>query len=251
MSRIRVRAVLAVAAAAVMAVPGVATGETRPVRERCDRLPQGDEPVVLDPDDFTTRIDHPYWPMRPGTVWHYVEKGGGQTQRVTVEVTRDTELIEGVEARVVRDIVREDGRVVEDTLDWYAQDASGSLWYLGEDTRSYDEDGTVSTEGSWRHGADGAYAGVLLPARPTAGCAYREEYRPGLAEDRAVVLARSEAARVPAGFFSRLLHTANTTPLEPDLLENKFYAPGVGPVLEVDLSPSFSRAVLRRVETPR
>ncbi|MBA3782123.1 MAG: hypothetical protein H0X12_09770 [Nocardioides sp.] len=201
----------------------------------------------LDPADFTTRIDHPYWPMRPGTVWHFVEHGDGETQRVTVTVTRRTTLIEGVEARVVHDVVRSSGRITEDTLDWYAQDSGGSLWYLGEHTHAYDEDGTVSTEGSWRHGVDGAYAGVLLPGRPRPGCAYREEFRAGVAEDRAVILARSEAVKVPAGFFRHLLHTANTTPLEPTVLENKFYARGVGPVLEVDLSPSFSRAVLVRV----
>ncbi len=253
MDRRRVASALAALTVAVSvsasAAPG--SGAAAGARDRCGRLPSGSEAVRLDPADFTTRIDHPYWPMRPGTVWHLVEKGGGETQRVTITVTRRTTRIDGITARVVHDVVRSAGRVVEDTLDWYAQDSRGNLWYLGEDTHAYDEDGTVSTEGSWRHGVDGAYAGVLLPARPRPGCGYREEYRRGVAEDRALVLARSEAAQVPAGLFRRLLHTANTTPLEPTLLENKFYARGVGPVLEVDLSPSFSRAVLVRVEHRR
>ena len=250
MSRAPARAALAAltVAAAVAASATTGSGAAEPTRDRCGSLPTGSEPVQLDPADFTTRIDHPYWPMRPGTVWHLVERGGGETQRVTVTVTHRTTRIAGIRARVVHDVVRSGGRIVEDTYDWYAQDSRGSLWYLGEDTRAFDEDGTVSTAGSWRHGVDGAYAGVLLPARPRPGCSYREEYLRGEAEDRAVVLARSEAAEVPAGFFRRLLHTANTTPLEPRLLENKFYARGVGPVLEVDLSPSYSRAVLVRVE---
>ncbi len=224
-----------------------------PAVDRCAQpgpyaLPRGSEPVVLDPEDFTTRIDHPYWPMRPGTVWHLVETADGETQRVTVTVTHRTRMIAGIEARVVHDIVRSHGEIVEDTLDWYAQDSGGNLWYLGEATEEYENGEVVSTEGSWEHGRDGAYAGVLLPARPRVGCAYREEFRPGEAEDRALVLARREAAEVPAGYYRRLLQTSNTTPLEPRLLENKFYARGVGPVLEVDLSPSFSRGVLVRVE---
>lgn len=235
--------------------PGTA-GAAAPAADECAQpgpygLPHGGETVDLDPRDFTTKIDHPYWPMRPGTVWHLVEKGDGGTQRVTVTVTDRTRLIQGIEARVVHDVVRSGGQVVEDTQDWYAQDSGGSIWYLGEATAEYENGKVVSTEGSWEHGRDGAQAGILLPARPEAGCAYREEYLAGEAEDRALVLAHREAARVPAGFYENLLHTANTTPLHEDLLENKFYARGVGPVLEVDLSPSFGRAVLTRVDRQR
>lgn len=103
----------------------------------------------------------------------------------------------------------------------------------------------------WEYGRDGAQAGIFLPARPETGCAYREEYLAGEAEDRALILSDQEAAKVPAGFYKNLLHTANTTPLHEDLLENKFYARGVGPVLEVDLFPSFGQAVLTRVDRRR
>lgn len=235
--------------------PGTA-GAAAPAADRCAQpgpygLPHGSERVDLDPRDFTTRIDHPYWPMRPGTVWHLVEKGDGGTQRVTVTVTDRTRLIQGIEARVVHDVVRSGGEVVEDTQDWYAQDSGGSIWYLGEATAEYENGEVVSTEGSWEHGRDGAQAGILLPARPRQGCTYREEYLAGEAEDRALVLSDREPAKVPAGTYRHLLHTANTTPLQPVLLENKFYARGVGPVLEVDLSPSFARAVLVRVEHRR
>jgi hypothetical protein len=210
-------------------------------------LPRGAEVVDLDPADFSARIDHPYWPMRVGTVWHYVERGGGVTQRVTVSVTRRTRLVDGIRARVVHDVVREQGGIVEDTHDWYAQDSGGSVWYLGEATAEYDGGSLVSTEGSWEHGIDGAQAGVLLPARPVVGCRYREEYKPGEAEDRALILARSESITTPTGHYRQVLHTANSTPLEPDVLENKLYAGGVGPVVEIDLSPGWSRSVLVRV----
>ncbi len=214
------------------------------------QLPHGATPVRLDPDDFTVRIDNPYWPMRPGTVWRYREESDGDTQQVTVRVTHRTVLIEGVRARVVHDVVSEDGQVVEDTSDWYAQDAGGSLWYLGEDTRELEDGQVVGTEGSWQHGRDGAQAGVILPARPRPGCAYREEYLAGEAEDQALVLARSESVDTPTGLHHQVLHTANWSPLEPTVLENKLYARGVGPVIEIDLSPEPSRADLVSVTRP-
>jgi len=212
--------------------------------------PQGSTPVKLRPRDFTTRIDNPYWPMRPGTIWKYVESNADETQRIRVRVTHRTKLIKGVRARVVRDVVRSGGELVEDTRDWYAQDSGGNIWYLGEATKEYENGKVVSTEGSWRHGRDGAQAGILIPARTHAGCSYREEYLKGEAEDQALVLSRQESIKTPTGFHRRVLHTANSTPLEPDILENKFYARGVGPVLEIDVSPTWARAELVKVIRP-
>jgi hypothetical protein len=247
-----------VAATVLAATLGLSAGPaaggpaTERQTDRCDQpgpydLPQGGERVDLRAKHFTTRIDHPYWPMRPGTTWHYVERGGGEVAKVRVRVTHRTKLIAGIKARVVRDVVSVDGEVVEDTRDWYAQDTGGNLWYLGENTQEYEDGEVVSTEGSWQHGRDGGQAGVILPARPRAGCRYREEFLAGEAEDRAEVLSTRESLRTPTGFHEHVVHTANTTPLEPAILENKFYARGVGPVLELDLSPEFGRAVLVRV----
>ncbi len=209
--------------------------------------PQAGEPVQLRPADFSTHIDNPYFPMRPGTVWTYRETDGKDVERIRVKVLKRTTMIEGIRARVVRDVARSDGEVVESTFDWYAQDSGGSIWYLGEATKSYDDDGTVSTEGSWRHGKDGAQAGLLMPAKPRVGCDYREEYLAAEAEDRAAILAKSETLKVPTGSYRRVLHTTNSTPVEPDILENKFYARGVGPVAEFTISPSLSSAVLLSV----
>jgi hypothetical protein len=251
-----VRAAAVTACAMVVAgVPPTDAGPDVPAASRCEQpgpydLPRGGEPVDLDPADFTARIDHPYWPMETGTIWRYVERGGGDVQRVTVTVTRRTRLIAGIRARVVHDVVRENGEVVEDTRDWYAQDAGGSIWYLGEATAEYDDGRLVSTAGSWEHGVDGAQAGVVLPARPRAGCRYREEHKPGEAEDRALVLGRTESLDTPTGFHRDVLHTANTTPLEPGHLENKLYARGIGPVVEIDLAPDWSRTELVEV-SPR
>jgi hypothetical protein len=217
----------------------------------CVGLPQGRETVVLDPDDFTTRIDNPYWPMVPGTTWHYVERESGEKRTVTVRVTRRTRVIEGVRARVVHDVVRdEDGVILENTWDWFAQDSHANIWYLGERTREYEDGVPVNQEGSFQHGRAGAQAGVVVPGRPRTGCAYREEFLAGEAEDRARILSTTERIQTRFGLRHRVLQTANTTPLEPDVLENKFYARGLGPVLELSVSPDLGSAVLVRVERP-
>jgi len=211
-------------------------------------LPHGGQPVNLDPADFTTRIDNPYWPMRAGSRWVYRETDSeGARQRVVVTVTHRTRMIaNGITARVVHDVVSEDGEPVEVTNDWYAQDRAGRIWYLGEDTTEYENGKPGSTAGSFEAGVDGAQPGVIMPARPKAGQRYREEYYAGHAEDRARVMSLREKAEVPFGFFARTLMTRNTNPLEPRALEYKFYARGVGPVLAVGVSGGSDREELLR-----
>ena len=200
-------------------------------------LPQGSDPFKLDPAEFSSQIDNPFFPMRPGSIWVYKEKDvDGSLQRVEVTVTGRTKTIMGIEARVVHDLVTVGGKVKEDTLDWYAQDKAGNLWYLGEDTKEYEDGKVSSTAGSWEAGVDGALAGILLPADPQVGMTYRQEYYKGEAEDRAKVVSVDEHASVPYGTFDGVLKTEDTTPLEPDLVERKYYAKNVGPVLSLAVS---------------
>jgi hypothetical protein len=196
-------------------------------------LPQSDEPVELDPADFTADITNPWFPLEPGTRWTYREDG--EVVQVVVTATSVTRKIaNGVTARVVRGTVTLDGEINEDTLDWYAQNRDGTVWYLGEDTAEF-EDGKITTrEGSFEAGVDGAQAGVIMPAAPAVGMTYRQEYYEGEAEDNGEVLALGQRAGVPAGDYDDLVKTADTTPLEPDVLEHKYYASGVGLVLTVD-----------------
>ncbi len=161
-----------------------------------------------------------------------------------VTVTDRTRTVMGIEAQVVHDVVTEDGKLVEDTYDWYAQDADGNVWYLGEDTKEYDAGTFVGTHGSWEAGVDGAQPGILLPADPEVGQAYRQEYLEGEAEDRGRVLSLDERAQVPFGSFEDVLKTEDTTPLEPGLREHKFYAKGVGPVLAMAVAGGSSREEL-------
>jgi hypothetical protein len=211
-----------------------------------DGLPQSAEPVDLRPADFTVDIDNPYWPMRPGSRWVYRESDGeGGVQRVVVTVTdRRQRIANGIDARVVRDVVSEDGEPVEVTSDWYAQDTSGNVWYMGERTAEYEQGRVVSTGGSWEAGVDGAQPGIAVPASPMAGLTYRQEYYAGEAEDRAVVLSVGEQVEVPFGHFSNALLTKDLNPLEPRLVEYKFYAPRVGPVLTLDISGASGREEL-------
>jgi hypothetical protein len=202
--------------------------------------------VQLEPADFVAEIDNPWWPMKPGSRWVYRETDAeGSEQRIVVTVTGRTKVIQGVRATVVRDTVTEKGKLVEDTFDWFAQDRWGNVWYLGEATKEYDG-GEVSTAGSWEAGVDGALAGVVMPAQPRVGLAYRQEHYAGEAEDAAEVLGLDERADVPFGSYDGVLMTKDFTPLEPDVLEHKLYAKGVGPVLVLAVSGGSSREELVR-----
>lgn len=224
--------------AAPAAVALSATHSTKTANNCPGGLPQGAADTKLDPASFSTRIDNPYWPMRPGSTWVFRETDrAGSELRIKVVVTNRTKVVaNGIKARVVTDVVSEDGKAVEVTEDWYAQDRRGNVWYLGEQTAEYENGKAASTAGSWEAGVDGAQAGVAVPAHPVAGLCYREEYYAGEAEDAAKVLSTVEQAEVPAGHFANVLLTKNFSPVEPRVLEYKLYAKGVGPVLALSVS---------------
>jgi len=203
-------------------------------------LPQGAQKVHLNPADFTTKIDNPWLPMAPGSRWVYRDSTG-RNARDTITVTNRTEVIAGVTARVVHDVATENGRIVEDTFDWFAQDRAGNVWYLGEATREFENGKPASSGGSWKTGVDGAQAGIAMAAQPRAGLRYRQEYRKGHAEDRAAVLSVDEQVQAPFGHFKPALLTKEFTPVEPKALEYKLYAKGVGLIASVGVSGDIDR----------
>jgi hypothetical protein len=202
-------------------------------------FPQGSEPVNLDPADFSANIDNSRWPMTVGSRWIYrvTDYSDGSVQRDVIRVTNQTKMIaDGIEARVVSDIVTDHGTPTEVTKDWYAQDSDGNVWYFGENTVEYKQ-GKPSNNGTWQAGVDGNLPGLALPAEPKVGMSYREEYSKGLAEDQSRVLALDAQAEVPAGHYKDVLMTEDFSPIEPKVSELKFYAKGSGQaVLAVDVS---------------
>jgi hypothetical protein len=193
-------------------------------------------------------VSNPYLPLPPGTRWVYVGRGAERGERNVVRVLHRTRVIEGIKATVVHDVVREGGEPVEDTYDWYAQDRLGNVWYLGERTRELEDGQVVSREGSWEAGAGDGRPGIAMPAAAEPGTRYRQEFDPGNAEDQAQVALHGRQVRVPFGRVDRVRVTDESTPLEPRVDEMKFYAPGVGVVMELGISPGFSRSVLVRMD---
>jgi len=212
------------------------------------RLPKGSEPVALDPAEFTTKIDNPYFPLRPGSRWvyHETDVAGNSREKIVVTVKKRTKLIaNGIEARVVRDVATEDGEKLEVTDDWYAQDEDGNVWYLGEATTEFKDGKPDTTAGSFEAGVDGAQPGVIMAAKPRPGLRYRQEYYEGEAEDRAKVIKLDGRAEVPFGSFDELVVTKDTSPLDtPKVYEKKSYARGIGLVRAVKISGGEGREVL-------
>lgn len=184
--------------------------------------------VILPPEAFVQTIDNPYFPLAPGTVYVYRGIEDGEAIRDRVKVTHGTKTIDGVSTTVVRDRVFVAGQLAEDTRDWYAQDRLGNVWYFGEDSEELENGQVVSTEGSWQAGKHGARAGIIMPAHPAVGDSLDQEHAPGVAEDHAEVLSFGNLIRTPVAAFGDCMQTAETTPLEPDVLEHKFYAKGIG-----------------------
>lgn len=196
----------------------------------------GDYRPEIDPSDFVDAIDNPYQPFAVGSRWVYEGESADGHERVVVEVTDQRKEIMGISAVVVRDTVHADGVIVEDTFDWFAQDREGNVWYLGEDSTAYEDGQPAGTEGSWEAGVDGALPGIAMPAHPAVGDAYRQEFLQGEAEDLAEVRRTGETRTTPSGDYDDVLVTGEWTPLEPEVVEEKYYAPGVGNIAAVSVA---------------
>jgi hypothetical protein len=183
---------------------------------------------TIDATKFSTTIDNRYFPLKPGTTHVLEGTRDGAPQRAELIVTSETKVIMGVTCVVVRDTVTSNGALVEKTTDWYAQASNGDVWYFGEATAEYTNGAVSNTHGSWEAGVDGAQPGVVMKAAPKIGDSYRQEYRPGQAEDMAKVLRIDLSTQVPAGSFKDVVVTEDTDPLNPDKIDEKRYAPGAG-----------------------
>jgi hypothetical protein len=185
--------------------------------------------LQIDPNNFVSVIDNPYLPLTPGTTFIYRGESEGTPTRDVMTVTEDTKVILGVTTIVVHHLSYEDGVLIEDTFDWFAQDVEGNVWYFGEDTKELDENGNViSTEGSWEAGVNGAEPGIIMLADPKKGNKYQQEFAPDVAEDMAQVIGFEDSLCVRYGCFENVLVTKEWSPLEKGVVEYKYYARGVG-----------------------
>jgi hypothetical protein len=190
-------------------------------------------PRTLSPSEFVPRVDNPWFPLKPGSKWHYrgVDSDGRFVDNM--RVTQRTKKIEGVRVTVVHDVVRRNGNPREVTNDFYAQDHHGNIWYFGENTRELDSHGHVTSRaGSFRAGRDGARLGVLIPGHPKVGQTARQEFYKGHAEDHFKVLDVNAHVSTPYVSSNHAVRTSEWTPLEPKVLDNKWYVHGVGDVKE-------------------
>lgn len=233
-------------------------GEQRTAREDlCDTLGEARYDPSFDPEDFDSDFDdltrpNPYRPLGIAYHWSYV--GDGET--VEIEVLDKTKLIEGVTCIVVNDRVEEDGVLVEDTDDWFAQARNGDVYYCGEEVQDFEsfegddpgEPELVSIDGAFKWGRDGDKGGILFLYAPWVGAAYRQELSLGNAEDAAMVLSTTYSygtqprldEHVPPDLAQHLCSngdcvvTAEASPIEPGVFERKYYAHGIGLILEVN-----------------
>jgi len=190
-----------------------------------------------DPSNFTQPKQNPYYPLVPGTVTKFRGTDDGKLFHERVSITHRTRTIQGIHATVVLDVLRRaDGTIAEKTHDWYAADNDGNVWYMGEDTATYHPDGSVGGHGgSWEAGVHGAEAGLIMPADPSPTDAYRQEYWRGQAEDQGWVVSTHETKRAPAGKYHDVVRTYEWSRLEKNVVGLKFYAPGVGTIIDREL----------------
>ena len=178
-------------------------------------------------------ITNPLFPLARGSVYVYDGQKDGKAARDVMTVTRKVKTITGIHAAVVNDRLFLNGRLAERTTDWYAQDKRGTVWYLGEKTAELNAKGKVtSTEGSFLNGRDGAQGGIFMPAHPAVGQSFQQEAFKGEAEDRFRILDLAASVTTPAVSSTSAMLTKETTPLEPGVVDHKYYVQGIGTVKE-------------------
>lgn len=211
-----------------------------------------------------TTIDNRYFPLQPG--YKATIQGSGIddngdvfTERSELSYAGAGPVILGVQTFAMQDLAFDDDLLVEATLDYYAQDTGGNVWYFGEDVTNYvydANDNLVSTnsDSAWIAGQNGALPGYIMPANPTEGFSYFQEFASNDgALDEAVIWDTGLTLTVDGILFTDVLVTYETTQLDPEAREFKYYAPGVG-LIRVDegldanlMNPDL---VLNRLSTP-
>ena len=212
---------------------------------------KNNNPPFPSPDRFVAHVTNSWFPLKPGTVFTSRGEEDGDQVRDVFTVTNRTKTILGVKTTVIDDRVYVNGKLEERTNDWYAQDADGNVWYLGEATGTLDSKGRFkSHEGSWQAGVDGAKAGIFMPAHPRVGQTGQQEVYKGHAEDEFKVLSTTSHVKTPAVSSKKALLTQETTPLEKGVVDHKVYVRGYGTVAEKTIKGGNEQLELVSVKRP-
>lgn len=194
-----------------------------------DEEPEFIDTFNLEECTWSSEGSNTYFILDPG--YQLVLKGKENSVRVqlTITVLDETKTIDGIQTRVVEERETNDGTLIEVSKNYFAICTENhNIFYFGEDVDIYQDGQIVSHDGSWLHGVDGARAGLMMPGSPAEDYAYYQEIAPGVALDRAVIESLDERVKTPAGVFENSLEIEETTPLEPDALDFKLYAPDIG-----------------------
>jgi hypothetical protein len=186
----------------------------------------------VDKKNLGVKGSNPYFPLTVGYKLSY--EHGKDTDTLTV--LEETKIIDGVECRVVEDRETKNGQLLEVTRDYYAIDSeTNDVYYMGEEVDIYKNGKVTSHEGSWLSGVEGAKFGMMMPAKPKASQRFYQEQAPGVAMDRIEIVSVNESIVTPGGKFEHCVHVVETSPLEKNLHDRKWYASGVGQVRDAEM----------------
>jgi hypothetical protein len=218
---------------ALLISPAVGYGREQAPDPRSDKTNELDIGVCApNAGPFSTRITNPYFPLPEETVWVLRGVEDGVNVRLRITVLEKTEVVAGVRTRVVEERAWEDGELHEVALNYFVQAPDGTVCYYGEDVNFYEDGQVVSHEGAWRAGVGANRPGIIMPANPAVGMSYAQEVAPGISEDRAEIIAMGESVRLRAGTYRNTLLTRETSPLDPEAVSFKHYAPRVGLIVD-------------------
>ncbi len=205
----------------------------------------------INPADFSTTITNKYFALPVGKKMTYEATTKEGLEKIEIEITKETKVIEGVTTVVYLDTVHLNGVIHEITKDYLAQHKNGDVWYFGEEVDNYDEKGNLKDhEGTFIHGVDGARAGIWMKAEQNVGDSYRQEYYKGQAEDMRDTVATGLTVVTKLATYTDCVKVYDWTPLDPKSREHKYYCPQVGGLVLNEHLETGKRSELTKVINP-
>jgi hypothetical protein len=191
----------------------------------------------LEDCEFSTTGSNRYFILEPGFRSIFKGEGDeGEKIELVIKVLDKTKVVDGVKTRIVEERESINGELFEDSRNYFAIcEQTNSVFYFGENVDFYEDGKIVSHNGTWLAGKNGAEPGLQMPSTVLLGAKYMQEVAPGVALDRAQIISIDKEVDTPAGDFEDVLKVKETTPLEPDNVEFKYYAAGVGLISDGEL----------------